>query len=121
MATVSRYDLCVALYQCYVRTQCFTVVTGMSSVPGQECFCGYNDAGVVASIPQCEKNPQGDCLNEILASSELPGDPATVAPVILANFSTTGQSAAGWPSNWLNYMLKTVAYGINNCFPDGGL
>lgn len=119
-ATVSRYDICIALFECYMRTQCFTEVTSGSSVPGQECFCGRNDAGVVANIPQCEKNPQGDCLNEILAGSELPGDPATVAPTILVNFASTGQQAAGWPSYWLNYMMKTAVVG--SCFDisDGG-
>jgi len=101
-ATQQRYDLCIALYECFMQTKCF-VRGGGAGVP--YCLCGYP-----ASDPQyfgtdCVNNPQGPCLNEELAAMEISTSEGQSIAIqtALANFTSEDeQSLSGEEGELLN-------------------
>ncbi len=90
----SRYDLCIALYQCFMGTQCY--LHSFSPTGAEWCFCGV---GTSAS-GDCLTTPQGACVAQEWAALEL--DPSTPPAQALANFSTIGSADPGWPAKTLN-------------------
>jgi hypothetical protein len=91
----SRYDLCMALYECAVRTRCFSQVASRAEL----CFCG------VADNAKCIANPTGLCLAEERAALEVAGSDSTSNSQALSSFFSSSL-----PSRWLNIELKTMVY-----------
>jgi hypothetical protein len=128
---VSRYDLCMQLYNCMMQTKCFLYPGNSNgtflSQNALPCLClKPSDAQGSFSVTTC-LNEIGPCYNEELAALEAPVDPAhpeATATYAAQNFVFTakGSGAAGVEGSTLNQMFENAA---NQCFPlcvlDAGL
>jgi hypothetical protein len=101
-----KYDLCMDLYECFLRTQCYLHTYAPHGV--EWCFCGV---GTSASDQECQLHPQGACLAEEMAALEQSGDPAASAIQILINFETVNNSAPGWAGRYLNWLFGDPLWG----------
>ncbi|MGH7439675.1 MAG: hypothetical protein ACRENE_28635 [Polyangiaceae bacterium] len=104
----SRYDLCMALYECYMRTGCYLDPV---KVDVTWCFCG-------ASTAVCAQKPQGACLTEALNALEIPSSmAASLAMQIESGFTTVRPSdpLAGLAAHQLNYDFHQAITTHNSC------
>jgi hypothetical protein len=101
---VSRYDLCMALYQCIQRTGCAADPNNTS-----KCLCGDSPS------TQCDAG--GPCANEELASIESLSDSTSLFNA-LYNYASPGTPEPGTCGRTLNsvYLLGLS----NGCLGDGG-
>jgi hypothetical protein len=107
----SRYDLCIELYQCFLRTRCF-LVDPTTTAAG--CFCG-----VPTADPRCYTNPQGGCVQEEMGVLELPGTAASQAQYVLQHFADTTPGVVGWVGHFLNEIFAQVSSPSSLCFDAG--
>lgn len=117
-----RYDLCMELYTCFMRTKCFIEPNpsgiGLLHNP-KPCFCQGSSATTCVA-------EAGPCFNEELAAMEGPGStPESQAVFAIANFAGVLNTLgiAGSEGANLNNLFE---YGLNSgCFPqctvDAGL
>jgi hypothetical protein len=105
----TRYQLCIDLYQCMMRTGCYQDLPSPDIVANAavtSCFCGVKDSGVPVPTIECDNNPLGPCKDEELAAFEVLPTPANYALVVnemLATHATVASfSATGWPARFLN-------------------
>jgi hypothetical protein len=126
-----RYDLCIAYYQCMMRTQCWvqplpTKVPQWATSGFFDCLCTVPIAdlqGGTSLHQDCLSNPNGPCLQEGLAAMELGGD---VQSALMTFFGQTDQPYFGPGSEGrnLNYEVEQLAnYCIGTCptcYPDAG-
>jgi hypothetical protein len=106
----ARYDLCIQLYQCMVRTGCGQRdVPGVSLAASGGCLCGTNTA-------DCDAN--GPCAKEELAAMESLSDPASLGVTQLA-YTSGDPKMIGYCGKFLNNVYLTAFQ--TGCFRgDGG-
>jgi hypothetical protein len=113
-AGASKYDLCIALYECFMRTTCFINPGFVSNPLG--CLC---DAPVLGSNFDTDclalSPPTGPCLNEELAAMELTGDIDTQLKSAFQSF-TQSNSAVGSEGRNLNLLFDYLTQGCQATF-----
>ncbi len=93
-AGTSLRDLCLAYYECAIRTTCFLPADEAPGIlPILRCFCGLG-----VSAQACSLAPNGPCVEPMLAAFNLPDDPVKEAPTVLGEITTpsTSAGALGW-------------------------
>jgi hypothetical protein len=104
----SRYGLCIALYECYVRTGCYL---DPSKLDVTWCFCG-------ATSTVCAQKPQGACLTEALSALEIPPSMAASSATQIENdFTTVSPTApvAGLAAHQLNFVFHQAITTHSDC------
>ena len=103
----SRYDVCLQLYQCMVKTGC-----GLQG--GAACLCGTEGSLACSK----ETTPPGPCAAEELAALEaIPGDSLVT---ILESYTDNAPSYGGYCGSQLNLVYNEGV--VFECYPsdDGG-
>jgi hypothetical protein len=128
----SRYDLCVDLYNCFMRTGCFLFpnpnpashgTVGKNPIP---CFClKPSDLNNAFSASTCESE-KGPCYDEETAAMEAPIDPsnpASTATYVQMNFTAlqSGNGTVGFEGALLNLMFESALTCVPYCALDAGL
>lgn len=110
MEGTSLYDLCIALYQCYMRTACYLKSPALSASSVAWCYCG-----TTTDDPQCQSAPSGQCLQEELAAFEVTStDPGQeFAQVVNLNFAALGITGPGAAASALNFVFSQITSGCS--------
>jgi hypothetical protein len=97
----SRYALCMALYDCYLRTGCYLDPKD-NGAGATWCFCGAQPA-------QCYAQPNGACLREEINALEIaPSELGAMTSQIISNFKATSVNPVA--VHELNYDMQQVTF-----------
>ncbi len=105
MAGTSRYDLCMAMYSCFVSTHCY-LQSGNYAI---NCFCG-----IPVTDPNfandCTTTPQGECLPQILAALEENDDPRGINDGFM-NLQDISNTGPGFEASYLEDLFSDISSG----------
>jgi hypothetical protein len=118
----SRYGLCIALYQCMMRTRCFLTPLASGKVFGQsahDCLCGNLRDGGLLTAKTCAETP-GPCWTEEIAALEAPVDNPAAFLVGTTNW-VQENGPVGLAGGLLNIQFGAAAPYFPLCALDAGL
>lgn len=105
MAGAERYDVCMALYQCALRTGC-GAARGSAVASNAPCLCG------AASAAECEMDAGGPCATEELAALENVSGPGAIESALKGYFNyDLGVGQEGTCGSVLNVLFETAGGG----------
>jgi hypothetical protein len=105
MAGAQRYDLCMDMYECFVRTHCYLERDNFA----HNCFCGIPDTDPNFG-DECLASPQGQCLQEILAASEDNNDARGINDAF-SNWQDTSNTGPGFEARFLEDLFSDIPGG----------
>jgi hypothetical protein len=103
-----RYSICMDLYTCVLKTNCFLGSGNNSGITS--CLCGSEPSGMCASDP----NPPGPCAQEEMDSLELNLGSASESAKAIGNYTDNFRCGGN-----LNQVLGGILQ--NDCYPDGSI